>query len=187
MSLVGQNQKAEHSPQHDLLVRYLEHGADHNLIVVDQKNVLSDPSEPAVGSNQVIQLMAKAFYRLTSRRPVDPNWDKRGRDVQQYELNVKRLDVEFGKRVDELFAKAKEAKKWRGTSAMHDQAAYWSHGVLAWFDAAGHDAPPRDAPFPIRTREQLKSYDPGLYDLVREVMAYEDHVDWRLSPFALQE
>jgi len=28
----------------------------------------------------------------------------------------------------------------------------------------------------------LKEYDPGLYALVHETMAYEGHVDWRYRP-----
>ena len=168
--------------EHDLLVRYLDYSEDHKLVVVDEANVLGDPSEAAVGSSQVIQLMAKAFFQLTSNRPVDPNWENRGRDVQQYELRVKRLDVEFGKKVNEIYASAKSTSKWQGTSAIHDQAAYWSTGVLAWFNAVGQDASPQDAPFPITTREQLQAYDPALYELVREVMAYEGHVDWKLRP-----
>ena len=163
----------------DLLVRYLDYDPSHKLIVVDEKNVLADPTLPSVGSNQTIQLMARAFYRLTSQRPVDPNWENRGRDVQQYELRVKRLDVEFGRRVSESYDAAMQQQKWKGTSAMHDTAAYWSQGVLAWFDAAGQDAAPLDAPFPIRSREQLRDYDPSLYELVREVMAYEGRDDWR--------
>jgi hypothetical protein len=35
---------------------------------------------------------------------------------------------------------------------------------------------------PINSREALKSYDPELFALVHETMAYEGHVDWRLKP-----
>ena len=66
--------------------------------------------------------MADAAYQLTARRPEDPNWDDRGHEVQQYELRVERLDERFGKRIDELFAKAVKAGKWRGTRAIHDPA-----------------------------------------------------------------
>ena len=40
---------------------------------------------------------------------------------------------------------------------------------------------PFDAPHPIRTRELLKDYDPGLCALVNETMAYDGHVDWRFT------
>jgi hypothetical protein len=99
--------------------------------------------------------------------------------VQQYELRVKRLDIGFGRRLRSLHEQALARGKWKGTSAMHDEVAYWAQGVLAWFDAAGQDAAPLDGEFPIRSREQLQQYDPSLYELVKEVMAYAGHVDWR--------
>ena len=33
----------------------------------------------------------------------------------------------------------------------------------------------------VTTRESLKSYDPGLYTLVDETMAYKERVDWRFK------
>ena len=32
-----------------------------------------------------------------------------------------------------------------------------------------------------RTREALETYDPELYALVKETMAYDGHVDWRFE------
>jgi hypothetical protein len=64
---------------------------------------------------------------------------------------------------------------------VHDRAALWAAGVLAYFDAAGQDAAPVGAVHPIATREALQQYDPGLYALVHETMAYAGHVDWRLG------
>lgn len=171
--------KRANAGRFDLLARYLEYAPEHNLIVVDERNVIGDPAEPGVGSNQVIGLLAKALFRLTAMRPIDPNWNNRGRAVQQYELRVKRLDVEYGRRLRSLHEQALARGKWKGTSAMHDEVAYWAQGVLAWFDAAGHAAAPLDGEFPIRSREQLQQYDPSLYELVKEVMAYAGHVDWR--------
>lgn len=172
------------SARHDLLTRSLGFSPDHNLIVVDERNVLGDPRQEAIGSNQTIQLMADAVFQCTANRPVDPNWELRGNAVQQYELRVKRLDKEFGERVDRLFRSAREQGKWKGTSAWHSPQDYWTAGVLAWFDAAGQDGVAEDARFPIQTREQLQEYDPPLDDLVREVMAYEGHVDWRYRPLS---
>jgi hypothetical protein len=51
--------------------------------------------------------------------------------------------------------------------------------VEAYFDAAGAGQPPDNADRPVTTREALKAYDPGLYALVDETMAYVCHVDWR--------
>ena len=43
----------------------------------------------------MIRVFAKALYHVTGTRPVDPNWENRGRAVQQHELRVQRLDVRF--------------------------------------------------------------------------------------------
>ena len=135
-----------------------------------------------MGPNQVIRLLAQAAHDVAGTRPVDPNWEKRGRAVQQYELRVKRLDVRFDERLAELYKHAIAAGKWKGTAASRDRREYWSTGVLAYFDALGQSATPPDAAHPISTREALKAYDPELYALVNETMAYEGHVDWRFRP-----
>jgi hypothetical protein len=128
----------------------------------------------------VIRLFAKAAYEICAHRSVDPNWENRGRAVQQYELRVTRLDERFGARVEELFEAAREKKLWRGAAAAQSPAEYFATGVLAYFDAAGQTHAPEGAVHPITTREALRGYDPGLADLVAEVMAYERKVDWRV-------
>ena len=76
---------------------------------------------------------------------------------------------------------ALKAGKWRGTSAMNDRAEYWVRGVLAYFDAAGQHQAPLDTSHTIATREALQLYDPGLFGIVEETMAYKGKTDWRLS------
>jgi alpha-glucosidase len=166
----------------DRLARTLDYGPAAKLIVVGQENVLGDPHKPGVGSNQVIRAFAKAMLDFTGRRSVDPDFRNRGRNVQQYELRVERLDERFGAKVDELFKAAIEKGKWKGTAAVNTSADYWCAGVLAYFDAAGQEAAPNDADFPITTREALEQYDPDLYAIVHETMAYAGHVDWRYAP-----
>jgi hypothetical protein len=51
--------------------------------------------------------------------------------------------------------------------------------VLAYFDAGGQHQAPEDASHPISTREALATYDPGLFAIVEETMAYKGKVDWR--------
>jgi len=125
-------------------------------IVVDQSLLERDRGATLIGQ------MASAMFATTARRPVDPNWDKRGRNVQQYELRVKRLDEQFGKAVDEL-------KLARGLPGSAE--SFWAKGVRAYFDAGEA---------PMRTRSDLKAQQPELFKLVAETMAYEDKVDWRL-------
>jgi hypothetical protein len=110
---------------------------------------------------------------------VDPNWEKRGRDVQQYELRVKRLDVQFDERLKTLFEAAKAKDLWKGTPAAENREEYWVTGVTAYFDATGQSGVPLAGSHVIGNREQLKAFDPDLYALVNETMAYDGHVDWR--------
>lgn len=189
--VLGRNENLSDLPEYkafkevkgfDALARALDYTPETKLLVVGEENVLANPRDPNVGGNQVIRVFATALYHVTGQRAVDLNWENRGRAVQQYELRVKRLDVRFDEKLKELFESATAAGKWKGTAAVHDRAAYWTGGVLAYFDALGQDAAPNDAPHPINTRERLKEYDSGLHGFVHETMAYEGHVDWRFKP-----
>ena len=79
----------------------------------------------------------------------------------------------------ELYDSAMSKGLWKGTAAVHNRAEYWAEGVLAYFDASGAVVPPNDCGHPISTRQTLKQYDPGLFALVEETMAYKGKVDWR--------
>lgn len=186
--VLGRNEKLSDLPEYaafkeqkgfDALSRTLDYTPETKLLVVGEENVLADPRLPQVGDNQVIRVFSTGIYRVTAGRPVDPNWEKRGRDVQQYELRVQRLDERFGAKLKELHATATAAGKWKGTSAVHSPEAYWAAGVLAYFDALGQDGAPNDAAHPIRTRETLRDYDPGFFSFVHDTMAYQGRVDWR--------
>src|ERR1051325_6379635 len=75
--------------------RFLDYTPDKKLLVVSEENLINDAKHPLMGDGQVIRVFARAVYEVCGTRPVDTNWEKRGRDVQQYELRVKRLDVQF--------------------------------------------------------------------------------------------
>lgn len=159
-------------------VRLWHYTSAMKLMVVPEESVLGQPGEPLAGKSAVVSVFARAIYEATARRPVIPDFDKR-RDKQQYELRVKRLDVEFDKKLGETYDAAMAKNLWKGTSAARDRVAYWVAGTEAYFDAAGEGEPPHQADRPITTRETLRSYDPGLYALIDEVMAYRERVDWR--------
>jgi len=163
----------------DPTLRFLNYTPELKLLVVDQSNVLADLDDMYEGDDQVIRVFADALYRVAGLRPVESDF----RGSQQYELRVKRLDVQFDEAVKALYEHAMAAEKWRGTQAVTDRFAYWTAGVLAYFDAVGQEAAPLDARHPIRTREQLQAYDPGLFALVDETMAYAGKVDWRYRPW----
>ena len=163
----------------DHTARFLDYSPEVKLLVVDQENVLGDLDDPYATECQVIRVFAKALYHITGTRPVDPNWENRRRNVQQYELRVRRMDIRFDEKLKELYDSAMSKDLWKGTTAVHNRVEYWTEGVLAYFDAVGAGAPPNDADHPIATREKLKEYDPELFALVEETMAYKGKVDWR--------
>ena len=161
--------------------RFLDWTPDLKLMVVPEENILSLPKEPFGGECMVIHEFAKALYQVTGMRPVDPDFDQQ-RQKQQYELRVKRMDLEFDRKLQLNYESAMNKTLWRGTTAARDRAEYWAAGVTAYFDATGEGQPPNGADHPITTREMLKSYDPDLYALVDETMAYHERVDWRFKP-----
>ncbi len=163
----------------DLSARFLEYSPRTKLLVVDQENVLTRTGNPYATECQVIRILAKAAYHVTGTRAVDPNWDSRRRDVQQYELRVQRMDIRFDERLKTIYDAAMSKGQWKGTPAVQDRVEYWAQGVLAYFDAVGAGMTPTDAEHPIATREALRAYDPDLFALVDETMAYRGKVDWR--------
>ena len=186
--VLGQDEKLADLPEYvqmreiqgfDSIARTLDYTPEIKLMVVEEENVLGNPRDARVGDCQVIREFSKAVYQVAATRPVDPDWNNRGRDVQQYELRVKRLDVQFDEKLKQLFEAAAAKGSWKGTPAVKGRVDYWAEGVLAYFDAVGQQSAPNDAPHPITTREALKEYDPELYALVNETMAYDGHVDWR--------
>jgi hypothetical protein len=146
--------------RHDILKALITDGWRLAVVKPNEK----PPGDPKMlmaqeGRNaDVIVVMARKFYEVTGSRPVEPNWDKR-RDVQQYELRVKRLDEDFGKRLKAIHG--------RQGAPSNSNGDYWAEGVAMYFS---------------NEREQFKASDPQLYDLVHETMAYEGHEDWRLKP-----
>ena len=188
--VLGQKEKLADLPEFknasitnfDLTARFVDYTPEKKLLVVAEENVMGNPNEKWVGACQEIREFAKALYYVCGTRPADTNWNNRGRDVQQYEMRVKRLDVQFDEKLKQLYETATGKNKWKGTAAVNDRVEYWAEGVLAYFDATGQDAAPNDAAHPINTREALKEYDPDLYALVNETMAYDGHADWRYKP-----
>jgi hypothetical protein len=162
------------------LVRHLDYTPSLKLMAAPEENVLALPGDPFAGQYLLVHMFAKGLYRIAGLRPMDADFEKR-RERQQYEIGVKRLDVDFDKKVAGLFDSAIEKKLWGGTTAARDRFEYWAAGVEAYFDASGRGVAPGGAERPITTRELLKTYDPALYSLVDETMAFRERIDWRAN------
>jgi hypothetical protein len=161
-------------------VRYFDYTPALKLMVVPEENVVGFITDPFAGKAMVVSVFAKGLYQVTAQRPVLANFEKQ-KNRQQYELRVKRLDIEFDKKLQSIYETGMTKGRWKGTPAARDRVEYWTAGVEAYFDAAGSGFPPNLADRPIVTRETLKAYDPELYALVDDTMAYKEHVDWRFK------
>ena len=108
------------------------------------------------GDNQVIRVFAKALYHVTANAP------RRSRTGSSAAAPCSNTSCACSGSTSASTSGSRSstrrrigAGKWKGTAAVHDRVAYWAAGVLAYFDAAGQDAAPSDAPHPIATREAL--------------------------------
>jgi hypothetical protein len=170
-------QEARQKPGFDE-VRYLDYTPEWKLLVVPEENVLGLPGEPFAGRCMVIHVFARGLHQACGLRPVLADFEQR-RDRQQYELRVKRLDTDFDKKLRATHEAARQSGLWKGTPAGRDPVEYWATGVEAYFDAGGEGVPPPNAEHPVTTRVGLRAYDPELFALVAETMAYREHIDWR--------
>ncbi len=91
------------------------------------------------------------------------------------------MDIQFDQQLKKLFDSASEKKLWRGTTAARDRAEFWWREWRRTSMLPGPGKPRTLATDPLPTREALKAYDPDLYALVDETMAYKEHVDWRFN------
>ena len=119
---------------------------------------------------------ARAAYRVTGTRPVDPAFDQR-RQVQAIRVaGVETIEhIEFDQRLEKLFDAAKEKDVWKGAPAARDRAEYWAAGVEGLFPTppAQEQSRPMARTGPSRREELLKAYDPELYVLVDETVMAE--------------
>jgi len=96
--------------------RYVDCSPEKKLIVTPEDNLLRNGGEPFEKESLVIGALARAMHQVTGLRPVDPEFDRR-RDKQQYELRVKRMDIEFDRRLEKIYDAAMSKRLWNGTPA----------------------------------------------------------------------
>jgi len=90
--------------------------------------------------------------------------------------------VRFDEKLKTLYDAAMAKGLWKECSAANSREAMWIAAVMAYFNAPFADSAPAGAAHPIGTRESLRDYDPALFALVDETMAYAGRTDWRFSP-----
>ncbi|VTR99480.1 peptidylprolyl isomerase [Tuwongella immobilis] len=93
-----------------------------------------------------------------------------------HETGMNRVDPTFDGRLQQAFRASLDRGLWKNTYAATNRQEYWAEGVQCWFDA---NAPKDELHNEIRTRDQLKRYDPTLAALCKEVFGDRP---WRYVP-----
>jgi cyclophilin family peptidyl-prolyl cis-trans isomerase len=122
-----------------------------------EENLLGYPGDPYPGENIFVHEFAHAIHG-TGLSTTDPTFDRRLRAAHRAAL---------------------DRGLWKDTYAATNHSEYWAEGVQCWFD---DNAAPDALHNNVRTRGQLKDYDPALAKLCQEVFGDKE---WRyLRPAA---
>jgi hypothetical protein len=86
------------------------------------------------------------------------------------DLGIVEVDPQFGSKLQAAYTSAMASGLWARTSATANVDDYWAAGSQAWFSATTH--------LPVRSRDELASYDAPLADLLGTYLPADD---WRPS------
>ncbi len=97
--------------------------------------------------------------------------------VHEFAHNVdfalRRVSRAFADSLKSAFRQAKREGLWASTYSMSNDAEYFAEGAQAWYNTCRMVVPAvgegQKRPFKLKTREQLKAYDPRLYALCASV------------------
>ncbi|HRX55616.1 MAG TPA: hypothetical protein P5016_13945 [Verrucomicrobiales bacterium] len=117
---------------------------EHPAVSCGEENLLDLPGDPYASESILIHEMAHTIH-LQGLAVTDPGFD--GRLRKAYESAV----------ITGL---------WKGTYAVINKEEYWAEGVQSWFDGNRENDFEHNQ---VNTREELKSYDPALAKLLREI------------------
>ncbi|RKU10439.1 hypothetical protein C6501_13880 [Candidatus Poribacteria bacterium] len=137
----------------DLRARGLGPRASISIASCGEENLLDYPGNPYPSENILIHEFSHAIH-IKGLNTVDPSFDKR---------------------LKEAFNLARGKGLWRGTYAITNREEYWAEGTQSWFDTNWTDDNQHNH---VRTREQLKAYDPALAALLTEVFG---DTGWRYT------
>lgn len=82
-------------------------------------------------------------------------------------LGISFVDTNFDTELRQAFESAKAKGLWKNTYAGSNQDEYFAEGVQDWFNLNTESIPGDGIHNEINTREELKNYDPALYDIVK--------------------
>ena len=86
------------------------------------------------------------------------------------DIGIRRADPELFRRIRDAYTAAMDKGLWKGHYASTNANEYWAEGTQTWFWS---NYEYKDGETTVMTPDDLKGYDPTLYDLLSQV--YSDH------------
>jgi hypothetical protein len=83
-----------------------------------------------------------------------------------HQLGINYVDSSFDKELEGIYKEALVNGLWTNTYAATNYGEYWAEGVQTWFDLNKEAIPTNTVHNQINTREELRVYDPKLYELI---------------------
>lgn len=83
-----------------------------------------------------------------------------------HQLGINFIDAGFDKELEGVYKEALAKGLWANTYAASNYIEYWAEGVQDWFDVNKESIPSNGIHNEINMREELKVYDPKLYELI---------------------
>lgn len=96
-------------------------------------------------------------------------------------IGILQCDSTINQQLQSLLDQARAEGKWKRTYAETNFEEYWAEGVQSWFNVNGEVAVPDGKHNHVNTREELREYDPRLYELISR---YFPPTDKRISRHA---
>jgi hypothetical protein len=81
-------------------------------------------------------------------------------------IGIVQVDTAFNQKLEKLLNQAVAKGKYENTYAKTDIAEYWAEGVQNWFNVNAEVPKPDGKHNALNTREELKKYDPDLYQVI---------------------
>lgn len=92
-------------------------------------------------------------------------------------FGIATVDPDLDRSIEDAYNRAIAADLWRNTVAEVNSDQYWAEGVQSFFDVNNEEKDEKDQIHnQIDTRDELRVYDPFLYELLVEVFA---ETEWR--------
>lgn len=133
------------------------------------------------GATEAIPVMSIGEENLIKIDGVQDRYYDESIMVHEFGHNVdfgaRRAYPEFEEALLAAFENAKNTGLWKDTYSMSNDAEYFAEGAQAWFNTCRMVVPDINGTgtFKLVTREQLREYDPMLYDLLASIFP-EEHL-----------